>query len=120
MPSECHLSIWQGLTADKCVVMADLHVAGKSMGAHAFLMNFRENGKLVPGTRHLSDTQLTLNRSPGVTIGDMGVKTIGNDLDNAWVQFTNVWLPKAPYTLADGFTSLYTYLLMPLYMYISL
>jgi len=80
-PNEGSFKNWisQGLTADKCVVMADLHVAGKSMGAHAFLMNFRENGKLVPG----------------VTIGDMGVKTIGNDLDNAWVQFTNVWLPKS-------------------------
>jgi len=80
-PNEGSYKNWisQGLTADKCVVMADLHVGGKSHGPHAFLMNFRENGKLVPG----------------VTIGDMGVKTIGNDLDNAWVAFDNIWLPQS-------------------------
>merc|ERR1719253_1817334 len=30
----------------------------------------------------------------GVTIGDMGDKTIGNDLDNAWIRFEHVQLPK--------------------------
>merc|ERR1712166_282789 len=44
----------------------------------AFLMEFRKGGQLVPG----------------VTIGDMGEKTIGNDLDNAWIQFDNIELPK--------------------------
>lgn len=34
-------------------------------------MDFRQNGQLVKG----------------VSIGDMGRKTIGNDLDNAWVRF---------------------------------
>ena len=70
-PNEGAYKNWisQGLTADKAVVMADLRVAGKSYGPHAFLIDFRRDGKLVPG----------------VTIGDMGVKTIGNDLDNAWV-----------------------------------
>jgi len=80
-PNEGAYKNWisQGLTADKCVVMADLSVGGKSYGPHAFLMDFRRNGSLVPG----------------VTIGDMGVKTIGNDLDNAWVAFDNIWLPKS-------------------------
>ena len=31
----------------------------------------------------------------GITNGDMGLKTIGNDLDNAWIAFTNVRVPKA-------------------------
>ena len=31
---------------------------------------------------------------PGVVMGDMGRKTTGNDLDNAWLQFTDVTLPK--------------------------
>lgn len=70
--------ISQGCTADKCVVVADLLVAGRSHGPHAFLMDFRRNGQLVNG----------------VVIGDMGRKTVGNDLDNAWIKFENVRLPK--------------------------
>ena len=30
----------------------------------------------------------------GVTTGDMGRKTIGNDLDNAWIKFDSVKLSK--------------------------
>lgn len=70
----CKNWISQGLTADKAVVVADLRVRGKSHGPHAFLMTFRENGGVVPG----------------ITIGDMGRKTIGNDLDNVWIRFDDV------------------------------
>jgi acyl-CoA oxidase len=89
-PNEGSYKNWisQGLTADKAVVMADLTVEGKSHGPHAFLMDFRRNGQLVEG----------------VTIGDMGVKTIGNDLDNAWISFNNVWLPKS--AMLDKFCSI--------------
>lgn len=56
------------------VVLADLVLHGKSYGPHAFLLALREDqdGPLVPG----------------VTVGDMGHKTVGNDLDNAWVSGT--------------------------------
>jgi len=70
--------ISQGLCADLCVAVADLKVGGKSLGPHAFLMDIRRDGQLVEG----------------VEMGDMGVKSIGNDLDNAWISFSNVWLPK--------------------------
>eukprot|EP00933_Yihiella_yeosuensis_P079762 TRINITY_DN93176_c0_g1_i1.p1 TRINITY_DN93176_c0_g1~~TRINITY_DN93176_c0_g1_i1.p1 ORF type:complete len:471 (+),score=96.47 TRINITY_DN93176_c0_g1_i1:78-1490(+) len=70
--------ISQGLVADLCVAVADLRVGGQSYGPHAFLMDIRKGGKLVDG----------------VEMGDMGHKTIGNDLDNAWIAFSNVWLPK--------------------------
>ena len=56
-----------------------LTLAGKSYGPHAFVMDFRRNGALVDG----------------VTIGDMGGKTIGNDLDNAWIKFDHVKIPKS-------------------------
>lgn len=69
--------ISQGLVADLCVAVADLRVGGKSFGPHGFLMEVRRAGKLVEG----------------VEMGDMGIKTIGNDLDNAWISFSNVWLP---------------------------
>jgi len=71
--------ISQGLVADVCVAVADLQIGGKSYGPHAFLMDLRKGGSLAPG----------------VEMGDMGVKTVGNDLDNAWICFNDVWLPKS-------------------------
>jgi len=71
--------ISQGLTADLAVVVATLILKRKSYGPHAFIMQLRgEDGQLVPG----------------VSAEDMGDKTIGNDLDNARISFSNVWLPK--------------------------
>lgn len=70
--------ISQGLVADKAVVIADLRLGGKSYGPHGFLIDCRQNGRLCNG----------------IYLEDMGVKTTGNDLDNAWIKFTNVWLPK--------------------------
>jgi acyl-CoA oxidase len=32
---------------------------------------------------------------PGVSTGDMGIKTVGNDLDNAWIAFDDVRLPRS-------------------------
>ena len=68
--------ISQGFVADKAVVLADLTVGGERKGPHAFLMDLRQNGELCPG----------------VSVGDMGIKTTGNDLDNAWIAFDNVRL----------------------------
>jgi acyl-CoA oxidase len=48
--------ISQGYTADKAVVMADLIIGGKSVGPHAFLMDFRNDGAVIDG----------------VDLGDMG------------------------------------------------
>mmetsp|Transcript_58286 Transcript_58286/g.159950 ORF Transcript_58286/g.159950 Transcript_58286/m.159950 type:complete len:296 (+) Transcript_58286:759-1646(+) len=42
-------------------------------------MNLRSNGELVKG----------------VSVGDMGIKTTGNDLDNAWIGFDHVRVPRA-------------------------
>ena len=60
--------ISQGFVADKAVVLADLTVGGERKGPHAFLIDLRKDGQL----------------RPGVATGDMGIKTVGNDLDNAW------------------------------------
>jgi alkylation response protein AidB-like acyl-CoA dehydrogenase len=80
-PSEGARKNWisQGFTADKTVVLADLIVGGESKGPHAFVMDFRNDGELVPG----------------VVAEDMGKKTVGNDLDNAWIEFNNVPLPRS-------------------------
>jgi acyl-CoA oxidase len=70
--------ISQGLTADYAVVMAAMMVGKKNYGPHAFLMQMRDpGGQLVKG----------------VTINDMGAKTIGNDLDNASISYDHVKLP---------------------------
>ena len=70
--------ISQGLVADKTAVVADLVIDSKSYGPHGFMMNLREHGDVVDGVSH----------------GDMGKKSVGNDLDNAWIAFNNVVLPK--------------------------
>jgi hypothetical protein len=56
--------------------MASLTVGGKNLGPHAFLADFR--------------TGPSREVVPGITLADMGGKTTGNDLDNAWLHF-KVW-----------------------------
>jgi len=71
--------ISQGFVADKAVVLADLSIGGERKGPHAFLMDMRTDGRLTAG----------------VSTGDMGTKTVGNDLDNAWIAFDGVSLPRS-------------------------
>jgi len=71
--------ISQGFSADKAVVVADLTVGGERVGPHAFVVDFRSNGELLPG----------------ISVDDMGRKTVGNDLDNAWISFDQVELDKS-------------------------
>lgn len=66
--------ISQGYTADKALVLASLYLHGNNLGPHAFVIDLREKGKLVDG----------------VVLTDMGRKTVGNDLDNARIEFRNV------------------------------
>ena len=82
-PNDGAVKNWisQGLNATKAVVMADLRIGSKSFGPHAFLMDLRNDGAHGPVTS-------------GVTLGDMGTKTTGNDLDNAWIHFNRVELPR--------------------------
>jgi len=80
-PTEGSKKNWisQGFVADKAVVLATLTVDGESKGPHAFLMDLRHEGELAQG----------------VSVGDMGVKTTGNDLDNAWIALDQVRLPRS-------------------------
>jgi len=56
------------------VVLANLTVGSERVGPHAFLVDMA---------------------SPGISTGDMGVKTTGNDLDNAWIAFDKVRVPRS-------------------------
>lgn len=71
--------ISQGLCATKAVVVADLVVNEKRKGPHAFLVTLRDSRG---------------RQMKGVTLTDMGAKTTGNDLDNASVEFKDVWLDR--------------------------
>lgn len=82
-PSDKAAKNWisQGYTAQLGVVIADLRIGAVSHGPHPFFLRLRETGggKLMPG----------------ITVEDMGGKTIANDLDNARVRFDHVRLPKS-------------------------
>lgn len=80
-PTEGARKNWisQGLVANKTVVIADLHIDSKSYGPHAFIVNMRSNDGVL---------------LEGISVGDMGKKTVGNDLDNAWISFNKLSIPK--------------------------
>eukprot|EP00746_Dinoflagellata_sp_MGD_P127043 gnl/MRDRNA2_/MRDRNA2_61735_c0_seq1.p1 gnl/MRDRNA2_/MRDRNA2_61735_c0~~gnl/MRDRNA2_/MRDRNA2_61735_c0_seq1.p1 ORF type:complete len:547 (+),score=104.90 gnl/MRDRNA2_/MRDRNA2_61735_c0_seq1:90-1643(+) len=72
--------ISQGLTAEWVVVFADLIIDGSPKGPHPFLLRMRHEG--------------TDQLVPGISLVDMGKKTVANDLDNARIRFTNVFAPR--------------------------
>ena len=82
-PTEGSKKNWisQGLTAEWAVVVADLAMDGERLGPHGFLVRMR-------------DSSPQKNLLPGVVVGDMGEKTTGTDLDNAWVKFDNYEVPR--------------------------
>ncbi|KAK4051733.1 fatty-acyl coenzyme A oxidase [Microbotryomycetes sp. JL221] len=68
-------------TATHCAVFAQLVVGGKSHGTHTFITPLRD--------------PKTFTLLPGVTIGDIGKKMGRDGIDNGWIQFTNVRIPRA-------------------------
>ncbi|KAG0221570.1 fatty-acyl coenzyme A oxidase [Mortierella sp. GBA43] len=67
-------------TATHCVVFAQLIVRGKRYGVKSFVVQLR-------------DTH-TYTLMPGVNIGDIGKKMGRDGIDNGWIQFTNVRIPR--------------------------
>lgn len=66
-------------SATHCVVYARLVVKGKDYGVKNFVVQLRnDNGELLPG----------------VAIGDIGKKMGRDGIDNGWIQFTNVKIPR--------------------------
>ena len=81
-PDEGSAKNWisQGLCAEKAVCVANLTVGHRRGGPHAFVdLRDPRDGRLAAG----------------ITVGDMGRKTTGNDLDNAWIEFHDVRVPKS-------------------------
>ncbi|KAG0359166.1 fatty-acyl coenzyme A oxidase [Podila minutissima] len=67
-------------TATHCVCFAQLIVRGKRYGTKSFVVQLR-------------DTH-TYTLMPGVNIGDIGKKMGRDGIDNGWIQFTNVRIPR--------------------------
>ncbi|KAG0080010.1 fatty-acyl coenzyme A oxidase [Linnemannia elongata] len=67
-------------TATHTVVFAQLIVRGKRYGTKSFVVQLR-------------DTR-TYTLMPGINIGDIGKKMGRDGIDNGWIQFTNVRIPR--------------------------
>ncbi|KAF9926053.1 fatty-acyl coenzyme A oxidase [Mortierella alpina] len=67
-------------TATHTVVFAQLIVRGKRYGTKSFVVQLR-------------DTH-TYTLMPGINIGDIGKKMGRDGIDNGWIQFTNVRIPR--------------------------
>ncbi|KAF9319801.1 fatty-acyl coenzyme A oxidase [Podila horticola] len=67
-------------TATHCVVFAQLIVRGKRYGTKSFVVQLRDT--------------YTYTLMPGVNIGDIGKKMGRDGIDNGWIQFTNVRIPR--------------------------
>ncbi|KAG0228921.1 fatty-acyl coenzyme A oxidase [Actinomortierella wolfii] len=67
-------------SATHCVVFAQLIVRGKRYGVKSFVVQLRD-----PKTYTLM---------PGINIGDIGKKMGRDGIDNGWIQFTNVRIPR--------------------------
>jgi len=82
-PTDTSTKWWIGLagqTATHTVAFARLIIDEKDYGVHSFLVPLRsmENGTPLPG----------------ISVGDCGAKMGRNGLDNGWIQFHNVRVPR--------------------------
>lgn len=69
-----------GQLATHTVAICQLKIDQRELGLHWFIVPLRcpKTGRLLPG----------------VTVGDIGAKMGRNGLDNGWIQFTNVRIPR--------------------------
>lgn len=82
-PSNNDMKFWIGgaaKTANVCVCFAQLIVGGKNEGVHAFIVPLRDLKYHMP--------------LPGITLGDCGRKLGLDGIDNGFIIFDNVRIPK--------------------------
>ena len=82
-PTKEAMKFWIGaaaMTANMAVVFAQLIVNGESEGPHAFIVPLRDRKEHLP--------------LAGITIGDCGLKAGYNEMDNAFILFDHVRIPK--------------------------
>ncbi|CAH2208771.1 jg26519, partial [Pararge aegeria aegeria] len=69
-----------GHTANYCVVMAQLYIKGKNYGIQPFMVQIRDE-----------ETHMPL---PGVKVGEIGPKLGFNTVNNGFLGFDNVRIPR--------------------------
>lgn len=69
-----------GVHGEVVVLMAQLYLKGVKKGVHAFIVPLRVQG---------SGDVL-----PGVEVGDIGLKSSWNEVDNAWIRFNGMRIPR--------------------------
>jgi acyl-CoA oxidase len=69
-----------GNVANIAVVWAQLYIDGKCHGVHVYLVPLRDSRTHDP--------------LPGVTLGDCGPKNALNEVDNGFILFDNVRIPR--------------------------
>jgi len=82
-PTETSTKWWIGMagqTATHSVVFARLIVDGKDHGVHSFMVQIRDTTTGEP--------------LPGIEVGDCGAKMGRNGLDNGYIQYHNVKIPR--------------------------
>ena len=70
-----------GKTSNTCVLFAQLIVDGVEHGPHAFICPLRDRKSHLP--------------LPGITLGDCGMKEGVEGIDNGFIHFDHVRIPKA-------------------------
>lgn len=68
-------------TSNTCVLFAQLIVNGENHGPHAFIVPLRDR-----------KTHMAL---PGITLGDCGMKEGVEGIDNGFILFDHIRIPKA-------------------------
>jgi len=83
-PTLTGTKVWIGgaaHTVTHAAVFAQLIVKGQVHGVKCFIVQLRDTA--------------TFNLKPGINIGDMGKKMGRDGIDNGWIQFTNVRIPRS-------------------------
>jgi len=82
-PTLTSTKFWIGMageTATHCVVLAQLIIRGEQKGLFWFVVQLRDLHSGLP--------------LPGVSLGDVGPKAGRHTLDNGWIQFSQVRIPR--------------------------
>ncbi|CEF64310.1 Peroxisomal acyl-coenzyme A oxidase 2 [Strongyloides ratti] len=69
-----------GKTCNVTIVVAQLYIDGKCYGPHSFMVQIRDFNTHMP--------------LPGITVGDIGPKFAFSSIDNGFIRFNNVKIPR--------------------------
>uniref|UniRef100_A0A0K0FN52 Acyl-coenzyme A oxidase n=1 Tax=Strongyloides venezuelensis TaxID=75913 RepID=A0A0K0FN52_STRVS len=69
-----------GKTCNVCIVIAQLYIEGKCYGPHSFMVQIRDFNNHMP--------------LPGISVGDIGPKFAFSSVDNGFIRFDNVKIPR--------------------------